>query len=112
MFNQLGPLEIVCDAPEYYIVRACRDLGFQMPEDVRWCRLNEAPNANASRPDATGLPTWKSFWGINQHQPQACQCGQGLPEADQYTFQLRSGSVLSYWLCQCRRCHAIHWENA
>jgi hypothetical protein len=112
MFNQLGPLEIVCNAPEYYIVRACRDLGFQEPEDVRWCRMNDTLKAQASRQEPAALQSWKLFWGMNQRQPQVCQCGLELPDPEQYTFQLRSGTVLTYWLCQCRRCRAIFWENA
>ena len=39
MSSQQGPLEIDGDAPPYHIVRACRQLGFRDPEEVRWCRL-------------------------------------------------------------------------
>lgn len=112
MFDQLGPLDIVCDAPEYYIVRACRDLGFQTPEDVRWCRVSDSLKTHASRDEPATLQSWKMFWRNSQRQSQVCQCGQELPELEQYTFQLRSGTELSYWLCQCRRCHAILWEHA
>lgn len=39
MFSDwFGTLEIESDATAYFIVRACRKLGFQAPEDVRWCQ--------------------------------------------------------------------------
>ena len=39
MSSKLGPLEVVCDAPPYCIVRACHLIGLRKPEDVRWLRL-------------------------------------------------------------------------
>lgn len=111
MFNQLGPLEIVCDAPDYCIVRACQGLGFLTPEDVRWCRMSDAPKTLTDGHDSATLHSWKMFWGISRREPHVCQCGQELSDLEKYVFQLRSGSERSYWLGQCPRCHAIYWEN-
>jgi len=112
MFNQLGPLEVVCDAPEYCIVRACLGLGFQAPEDVRWCRMSDSLKTSSAQHESATLQSWKLFWGISRRESQECQCGQELPELERYVFQLRSGSERSYWLGQCPRCHAIYWEIA
>src|SRR4051812_46320857 len=40
MSSDLGPIDVVCDAPSYPVVRACGRLGFHDPQDVRWCRVN------------------------------------------------------------------------
>jgi hypothetical protein len=40
MSQQLGPLEVICDAPPYPIVQACNAIGIETPEDVRWSRMS------------------------------------------------------------------------
>jgi hypothetical protein len=105
MSSQLGPIEIVCDAPAYGIVHACRELGFEMPEDVRWCQASHLPYPERPRRGATLVSS-----GMSESGAAICQCGQKLPKLELYTFQLLSGKELSYWLSQCPRCHAIVWE--
>ena len=43
-----GLSEIECDAPAYSVVQACRKLGLQSPEDVRWCQARERLEASAA----------------------------------------------------------------
>jgi hypothetical protein len=105
MANRLGPIDIVCDAPAYGIVHACRELGFEMPEDVRWCQVSHLPMHQRPRP-ALANPAL----GSNPPSSAVCHCGQALPRMDMYTFQLLSGKELSYWISQCPRCHSIFWQ--
>jgi hypothetical protein len=88
MSEELGPIDIVCDAPPYPVVRACQRLGFRDPQDVRWCRANHFA------------------------APRSCACGQTLPPLESYTFTFVTGNQASYLLAQCRRCQSIYWEKA
>src|SRR5690242_3673811 len=87
MFNQMGPMEIGCDAPAYGIVRSCRDLGFQTPEDVRWCRLSHLPNLGDLRSDPATLLSWSIGWGLSKQRQPTCSCRQELPKLTKYVFQ-------------------------
>jgi hypothetical protein len=52
MFTSLGPIDVCCEAPEYPIVEACKQLGFRSPWDVRWLhrsRLREEVVAKPGR---------------------------------------------------------------
>jgi hypothetical protein len=40
--ESLASIYLCCDAPPYPIVKACEDLGFLSPLDVRWARLSQA----------------------------------------------------------------------
>jgi hypothetical protein len=100
MSAEYGPIEIVCDAPPYPVVRACAGLGFHSPQDVRWCRLDRRRLKRA-----TGLFPW-----LRAGKPP-CSCGQPLPELESYTFTFVSGSKAEYFLAQCTRCRAIFWDQ-
>jgi hypothetical protein len=91
MADELGPIDIQCDAPPYPVVRACQRLGLRDPQDVRWCRVNRSTAAR------------RRF---------ACTCGQPLPTLESYTFTFVTGNQAAYFLAQCGRCGAIFWDKA
>jgi hypothetical protein len=110
MSNQLGPIDVLCDAPPYYIVQACNRIGFHSPEDVGWCRLS---NYLGHRPGwRQFIPPWNAFVGHHQAADKTCVCGQFLPQLETYTFTLITGKDIAYVLGQCRRCHTVFWEDA
>lgn len=106
------PLEILCDAPPYAVVKACRTLGFVEPEDVRWCRASKSQPAAPSGlakllPRSAGSLLGKLFTG-SQAQ---CACGRPRPLLERYTFTFRSGRAATYLLAQCPGCRAMFWEE-
>src|SRR5262249_52174852 len=104
MSNPLQPMEVICDAPAYAVVQACHQLGFQTPEDVRWCRW--ANSAGWSRLIRQPL---KVLGGMSADRN--CSCGQPLPELERYQFTLSNGTHQFYHLGQCRRCRTMFWEQ-
>jgi hypothetical protein len=109
MANQLGPLEVNCDAPSYNIVRACHMIGIRSPEDVRWSRLSQF--ANTGWRSAFKNQTWKGLLGMVHAEHLTCHCGQKLPVLEKYTFTLISGNQSSYFIGQCGRCLSVYWEE-
>ncbi len=63
MSSRLGPLEVECDAPPYSVVCACRDLGLQSPEDVRWRRLSRFWLQWKERRGLFGIGSWAELAG-------------------------------------------------
>lgn len=108
MFSHSRQPLINCDAPPYSVVQACRRVGFEDPEDVRWCRLNQAP---AGSVDLLKPATWKAFFGQAGAGGSTCACGQPLPLIEKYTFTFLSGRQGHYYMGQCRRCHTIYWDE-
>ena len=106
------PIEIVCDAPPYPIVRACRDVGFGSPEDVRWCRPSRLLEARDVWRRCFVGDAWKLLAAAVAVGAEACTCGGVLPGLEGYTFTLNNGDQLSYYLGQCDRCHTVFWEEA
>jgi hypothetical protein len=111
MSNRLGPLEISCDAPPYSVVCACRQVGFQSPEDVRWSRISQVLDVPADEWQAYKRQPWKLLLRMSQAAGPSCRCGQRLPGMDQYTFTYLAGNEVSYLLGQCNRCRTIYWEE-
>jgi len=112
MFNNLGPIDIHCDAPAYSVVGACERLGFQSPLDVRWCRMS---HFLAGRHQASGVEEFHSLgcpFGSNRPPTTTCRCGQPLPLMEHCTFRFISEKEAHYLLGQCRRCHTMFWEEA
>jgi hypothetical protein len=112
MADQLGVLEITCDAPPYYIVQVCDLIGIEAPEDVRWLRLSHyLEEEDVSR---AGSNKSHQFLGFLRSKPRktTCTCGQKLPSFDRYTFTISTGEEPSYLLGQCRRCRTVYWEDA
>jgi len=110
MPNQLGPIEICCDAPSYPVVHACETLGFQTPLDVGWVRVSPLPLSGEPTEDA-GRSPWKWLFGNRQQQDNCCHCGERLPTLERYTFQFLAGNSAHYLLGQCRRCGTIFWKQ-
>jgi hypothetical protein len=106
MSSQSQPLQFDCDAPAYYIVKACQKLGFQSPLDVRWCRMSEFLAAPTKGP---GMLGW--LFGISRSPDKHCSCDEPLPRVEQYRFGFVSGRTATYLLGQCRRCRTIYWER-
>jgi hypothetical protein len=112
MASQLGPLEVCCDAPPYFIVQACNQVGFHAPEDVRWCRLSQHRQAQAGWRNLVQFAPWNAFMTGTQLEAGPCSCGRMLPPLAVYTFTLDTGQEFSYLLTQCARCCAVYWEQA
>jgi hypothetical protein len=99
MSENLGPIDVLCDAPPYPVVRACAKLGFERPQDVRWGRLDRR---SLRRP--AGL-----FW--LRPVVARCSCNEPLPAMESFVFTFVSGTQTRYHLCQCPRCRAIYWDK-
>jgi hypothetical protein len=110
MFNQSGPLELVCDAPPYAIVKACKLVGIESPEDVRWCgispflegRYGPAGWMNANRVE-------RLLWFASQ--PLTCRCGKEALSLTWCAFCFAGGAKQHYLLGQCDRCKTVYWHN-
>jgi hypothetical protein len=111
MAGSLEPINIICDAPSYSVVRACQDLGFVTPLDVRWCRRSRLPEETRRRHGLLNLQKWKELLGLARPQGQTCFCGQPLPLLESYTFLFLSQKKARILLGQCRRCRTIFWEQ-
>lgn len=112
MFSRLGPIDVQCDAPSYPIVQACRRVGIETPEDVRWCRLSHFLSQSPGWKGLFHVETWKTLLGGQRSVEKTCSCGGHLPGLDRVTFTLRSGSEISYLIGQCRACRSVFWEDA
>ncbi len=111
MSNQLGPIDVCCDAPPYAIVRACEMLGFQSPLDVRWCRMSHYPYLSGEQDALHNGGAWRWFTNKGPGKEKTCTCGESLPMLEGYTFTLACEKVLEYRLGQCGRCRTIFWEE-
>jgi len=100
MPGELGPIDIVCDAPPYAVVKACVGLGLLRPQDVRWVRIDR--RLTMRQP---GFFPW-----LRTTSPP-CTCGHSLPAMESYTFTFASGAQSKYYLGQCPRCRAIYWDQ-
>jgi hypothetical protein len=109
MSKRIEPMEVICDAPAYTVVKACSQLGFQNPEDVRWCRMNGffSPSDQASWGELIRQPL-KVLAGKTDHK---CSCGQFVPRLERYQFTMSNGTSQFYHLGQCLRCRTMYWEK-
>lgn len=111
MFNQLGTIDVVCDAPCYEIVTSCRLLGFARPEDVRWSRLvSGRDHSHESRWRAFFRRTWEVLSGKPKHEP-TCSCGVPLPLLQEHVFLSATGFPVLFLIGQCPRCLTIYWDD-
>ncbi|HMC63839.1 MAG TPA: hypothetical protein VKI65_02765 [Gemmataceae bacterium] len=107
--NQLGPIELCCDAPPYSIVKACRLVEFRQPEDVRWLRASR-DDVPANDPEYARVRPRES--PVNFPMPSIrCSCGQTLPALEKFQFFFASGSQTNYLLGQCPGCGTIYWDE-
>jgi len=111
-FDWFETLDIECDAPPYPIVGACRKLGFQSPEDVRWCSVGNAHPAPPKQRGGLFAQAFNAIFRKTAQQNGDCLCRCRLPELDQYTFTLACGQEKHLLLGQCRRCLTIFWKEA
>ena len=105
MAQQLGPIEICCDAPPYPVVRACRRLGFRDPEDVAWHRLGapaDGPRPGTLQAVIAVLTFARPSWA-------RCACGDDLPVLEPCAFARGDGHTEYYRIGQCHRCRTISW---
>jgi len=111
MANQMGPMEIHCDAPPYSIVRACRKIGMLDPEDVAWYRFRSFLSGQYSGSDPLKSQPWKLLFGVSQSDERKCVCGHRLPLLEEYTFTFLTGREARYRLGQCSRCRTMFWDQ-
>jgi hypothetical protein len=111
MSEALGPLEVCCDAPPYAIVQACRMIGLQSPEDVRWSRLSCPPGGPSWWQALVNPRLWPSVFRGRRRGKDLCLCGAEMPILEKYTFLIVTGDKLCYQLGQCLRCRTIFWEQ-
>ena len=109
MADQLGPVEIDCDAPPYPVVRACERLGFRSPLDVRWCRVVHDRGPAPWR--QLLCQPWRWLSGAWRPRGKPCPCGGPAPALERCTFALASRRV-TYLVGQCPRCRTIFWDEA
>ena len=107
----LGPIEIVCDAPPYCIVRSCCLIGLHRPEDVAWRQMSHFLNRSGLRGSGPCELGWKNVLVLLATAPIPCSCGAALPLLNRYDFTFADGTIACYWIGQCRRCHAVYWEK-
>ncbi len=111
MALDLGPIEINCDAPPYSIIQACRRVGVQRPEDVRWCRITHFLNGEGSGDEPANVQAWKVFLGMSKARKMACSCGHKMPLMEKCTFTFITGREVSYFIGQCNRCLTVFWDE-
>ena len=110
MPSGLGPINICCDAPPYPIIEACKRIGLERPEDVRWCRMRHFMNGEDGHGELVNVQAWKAFFKIHK-RAITCDCGQNLPTLEKCTFTFITGRELSYAIGQCQRCLTVFWEE-
>jgi hypothetical protein len=102
---------MVCDAPGYSVVRACRRVGIDNPEDVRWCRMSHFLREGASWMGLFHPFTWKKLLGRDEGEEKGCSCGERLPALERVTFTFTTGREETYLMGQCTRCGTVFWEE-
>jgi hypothetical protein len=108
---RLGPVTVECDAPPYYIVTSCDQVGIDNPADVRWSRMMHFLNMRLSWREYLRRHPWKTLFRGGETDERHCTCGAELPRLEQCTFTLNTGEELIYYLGQCRRCRTVFWEE-
>jgi hypothetical protein len=109
MKNELGPLEITCDAPPYWIVETSREIGMQTPEDVRWTRLSNLIKERA-RGSVPGH-VLSLFWPSSSMGRLTCVCHKELPILEECIFTYPGEGEWTVLLGQCSQCRTIIWES-
>jgi len=109
MSENLGPIDVSCDAPPYFIVQACRQLGMRDPEDVGWHRASHTRAAAAGGLRLPGIQALRKL--LDKPVAEHCPCGGPIPRLDRCTFTLSSGREVNYMIGQCVACQAIFWDE-
>jgi hypothetical protein len=112
MSNQLGPLEVICDAPPYPIVQACNAIGVEAPEDVRWARMSHYLDLGDEPGERSGdRSVWHKLLHPVQGKEHLCTCREKLPKLAKYRFTYSSGDEVTYSVGQCLKCRTVFWEE-
>jgi len=111
MFNWSSSMEIVCDAPAYPIVVACKRIGLEKPEDVRWLKMGHFLGGQHSWRERLRRQPWRALLGLGQFEGAGCTCGARLPLLEKCTFTFNTGQEVSYLIGQCPRCRTVFWDN-
>jgi hypothetical protein len=112
MSNQLGPLDVECDAPAFAIVHACQHIGIRTPEDVRWCQMSHFLSQAEGWKGLFQFLTWEKLMGRTHSGEMLCSCGAALPVLETVTFTFITGREETMLLGQCPRCSTVFWEAA
>jgi hypothetical protein len=105
-------LEIVCDAPPYPVVRVCRQIGLECPEDVRWCRADHFLEQIGHGPPVRTGTGWNELIELLGPQCPKCSCGGRVPPLSGYHILSSRGDGGLYYFGQCRRCKTVYWDRA
>lgn len=114
MSKSLGPIEITCDSPPYFVVRACRHIGIRSPEDVPWRRLGQFLDQRKTQVVRRGFFLCRFLgWLFGKKAPEkhTCSCGRKLPVLGRFAFALNTGEEESYRIGQCKKCRTVFWEE-
>jgi len=110
MFGWTAEIDLDCDAPGYAVVRACKSVGIEKPEDVRWCHWTR--RAIRRRAGWFHVRNWKSLFRRPATDHTRCACGQALPGLEECLFSCGGGEAVTYLLGQCSRCGTVFWREA
>ncbi len=111
MFNWSRTMEILCDAPAYPIVVACKRIGLERPEDVRWLKMDHFLNGHQSWRERLRRQPFKALLGLAHCDDVACSCSAKLPLLEKCTFTFNTGQEVSYLIGQCHRCRTVYWDD-
>jgi hypothetical protein len=107
MSPNLGPMEVICDAPPYPIVQACNAIGVEAPEDVRWIKMSHYLAAT----EAEEKKKLASKPLLSKTQERLCPCKEKVPKLAKYRFTYSSGDEVTYSVGQCPKCRMVYWED-
>jgi hypothetical protein len=111
MSEQVGPIEVCCDAPLYRVVQASRGLGIRLPEDVRWLRMS---TFRCQLVTPRGVASYfRELFGSRDERPRTtCTCGDPLPGLDRLLIAYDGATETAYHIGQCSRCRTVFWDAA
>ena len=105
------PLEIVCEAPPYYIVQACWQIGLERPEDVRWLEVTHVLAEDGHHPTGDAGIRWNELLDAPAAKHLVCSCGRRYPYLMRYRFTFNDRATAHYSFGQCARCHTVYWHE-
>jgi hypothetical protein len=109
MFGWTADIDLDCDAPAYSVVHACKTVGVERPEDVRWCHWTRRGVRRTAGWFHVG--NWRSLFRRPSPDDTRCSCGETLPCLEECLFSCVSGEAVTYLLGQCRRCGTVFWQE-
>ena len=104
--------ELDCDAPPYYIVQACWQIGLDKPEDVRWLEAGHVLAGRGVAAPRSKSRRWNDLLEAGDLAAMHCSCGRPLPTLTRYKFTLNDSDIVFYSFGQCPRCKTVYWHNS